>query len=448
MNPSDFSSSHASFDRLLNRLFGQTDNAGGHADPLQERPHLESVGSGLESLTDHAAQALDKRLDANSLSDLTAGVLTAKTSADLFATSDAVTKADPLGLAEDELAPNDLLGQPLMAAATNKPYPGYVLRYTPGLPLENRPAVAQWQAQMQQRGWSITVDGLYGEESARIAEQFQAEKGLLVDGIVGTQTWQVAFDNSTITGVNEPQPDPIAPTADNPYPGNTLSYSPLRPLSFNPQAQVFQQRLQELGWRIDADGGFGSRSEATTRLIQQQHNLVADGIVGPQTWTTVFSADALTAPAQQNVNPVAATNRINSAGLELIKSFEGLRLNSYLDAVGGWTIGYGHTRTAGPGQRISLAQATALLREDVSTFEKAVTRAVQVPITANQYAALVSFAYNVGVGALNSSTLLRRLNAGDTYGAANELLRWNRAGGRVLAGLTRRREAERTLFLS
>ena len=82
MNPSDFSSSHASFDRLLNRLFGQTDNAGGHADPLQERPHLESVGSGLESLTDHAAQALDKHLDATRHIALTAGVITDKQSAD------------------------------------------------------------------------------------------------------------------------------------------------------------------------------------------------------------------------------------------------------------------------------------------------------------------------------------------------------------------------------
>ncbi|MEO1621581.1 MAG: lysozyme [Cyanobacteria bacterium J06632_3] len=145
---------------------------------------------------------------------------------------------------------------------------------------------------------------------------------------------------------------------------------------------------------------------------------------------------------------MAATTRINAAGLELIKSFEGLRLNSYRDAVGVWTIGYGHTRTAGPGQRITLEQATNLLRNDVATFEKAVTRAVRVPINANQFAALVSFAYNVGVGALNSSTLIRKLNVGDTLGAADEFLRWNRAGGRVLAGLTRRRIAERALFLS
>jgi len=151
--------------------------------------------------------------------------------------------------------------------------------------------------------------------------------------------------------------------------------------------------------------------------------------------------------------------RINSAGLSLIKGYEGLAkkvfeggkltaIEAYQDMVGVWTIGYGHTRTAGPGQRISLAQATNLLRSDIATFEKSVSQAVRVPLTANQFAALVSFTYNVGSGALNSSTLLRRLNAGDTFGAANEFLRWNRAGGRVLAGLTRRRREERALFLS
>ncbi|MEM1240390.1 MAG: lysozyme [Cyanobacteria bacterium P01_H01_bin.26] len=131
----------------------------------------------------------------------------------------------------------------------------------------------------------------------------------------------------------------------------------------------------------------------------------------------------------------------------MIKSFEGLRLKAYQDAVGVWTIGYGTTRGVRPGQEISEAQAEALLKSDLNRFERDVSQAVRVSINDNQFAALVSFTYNVGSGALRSSTLLRKLNSRDIYGAANEFPRWNRAGGRVLAGLTRRRSAERALFL-
>ncbi|MEO1590268.1 MAG: lysozyme [Cyanobacteria bacterium J06632_22] len=146
--------------------------------------------------------------------------------------------------------------------------------------------------------------------------------------------------------------------------------------------------------------------------------------------------------------PVASgSQRTNSNGLRLIKSFEGLRLTAYQDAVGVWTIGYGTTRNVRRGMRITREQAEAFLKEDLNRFEKAVNDAVKVPINDNQFSALVSFTYNVGAGALRSSTLLKKLNRRDINGAANELPRWNKAGGRVLAGLTRRRNAERALFL-
>jgi len=339
-------------------------------------------------------------------------------------------------------------------------YPGYLLSYTPGQALENRPAVAQWQAQMQQRGWSIEVDGLFGPQSDRIARQFQQEKGLAADGIVGPQTWRATFDNSTITGnvtgnvtenLIENLPgaeeleisDPLEPL----YAGTPFGYNPFAPLSYDADAQTFQQRLQALNWRIEADGLFGPSSEAITRAFQRQVGLPPDGIVGPLTWDAVFAESAPIAPSEPSVR-TGGIRPISEVGLDLIRDFEGRRLNAYQDAVGVWTIGYGHTRTAYPGQRITEAGAVALLRSDVATFERAVSQAVQVPLTDNQYAALVSFAFNVGSSALNSSTLLRRLNAGDYGGAANELLRWNRAGGRELYGLTRRREAERALFLS
>ena len=145
--------------------------------------------------------------------------------------------------------------------------------------------------------------------------------------------------------------------------------------------------------------------------------------------------------------PATGLRQINSIGLRLIKSFEGLRLKAYQDAVRVWTIGYGTTRGVKPGMVITEAQAEQLLREDVRNFEQAVNSAVKAPINDNQFSALVSFSYNVGAGALRSSTLLKLLNQGDYLGAANQFPRWNKAGGRVLAGLTRRRNAERALFL-
>ena len=139
--------------------------------------------------------------------------------------------------------------------------------------------------------------------------------------------------------------------------------------------------------------------------------------------------------------------QINADGLRLLKSFEGLRLRAYQDSVGVWTIGYGTTSGVRPGQVITEAQAEAFLKRDLDRFEAAVEDLVTVPLNDDQFSALVSFVYNVGEGALASSTLLRLLNRRDYQGAADQLLRWNKAGGAELAGLTRRRRAERALFL-
>lgn len=140
--------------------------------------------------------------------------------------------------------------------------------------------------------------------------------------------------------------------------------------------------------------------------------------------------------------------KISNNGIDLIKQFEGCRLTAYQDSVGVWTIGYGHTKGVKNGDSITQAQADAFLRDDVQVAESDVTRLVKVTLSQNQFDALVSFTYNLGVRSLSTSTLLRKLNAGDTKGAADEFLRWNKAGGKVLNGLTRRREAEQSLFLS
>ncbi|MGC0151389.1 lysozyme [Chromobacterium vaccinii] len=141
--------------------------------------------------------------------------------------------------------------------------------------------------------------------------------------------------------------------------------------------------------------------------------------------------------------------KINQAGLDLIKDFEGLRLLAYQDLVNVWTIGYGHTGPdVRPGQRISNTQAEQLLLGDLARFETGVDKMVKVPLNPNQFSALVSFSYNLGLGNLQQSTLLRLLNKRDYAGAAGQFPLWNKAGGHVIDGLTRRRQAEQKLFLT
>lgn len=139
--------------------------------------------------------------------------------------------------------------------------------------------------------------------------------------------------------------------------------------------------------------------------------------------------------------------RTSQKGVSLIKSFEGLRLKSYQDSVGVWTIGYGATRGITAGMTITSEQAERMLVNDIGRFEPEIERLVKVPLNQAQWDALMSFTYNLGAANLGSSTLLKLLNAGDYAGAAEQFPRWNKAGGQVLAGLTKRRLAERAMFL-
>lgn len=134
-------------------------------------------------------------------------------------------------------------------------------------------------------------------------------------------------------------------------------------------------------------------------------------------------------------------------GLKFIKQFEGLRLQAYKCPADRWTIGYGHTADVSANDVITEAQANSLLCQDVAESERAVNQYVHVPLTQSQFDALVSFVFNLGVGNFRTSTLLKKLNAGDDDGAAQEFGRWIHAGGKALPGLVRRREAERALFL-
>ena len=132
--------------------------------------------------------------------------------------------------------------------------------------------------------------------------------------------------------------------------------------------------------------------------------------------------------------------------VELIKHFEGFEDTAYLCPANVWTIGYGRTRNVKEGDRITEAQAERDLLEELEEFKHQVLHSVKVELTQNELDALTSWTYNLGVGNLNSSTLLKKLNAGSKDEVPAEMLRWNKASGKVLAGLTKRREAEAELW--
>ena len=140
------------------------------------------------------------------------------------------------------------------------------------------------------------------------------------------------------------------------------------------------------------------------------------------------------------------TRLINSAGLALIKEYEGYVGHAYLDTGGAPTIGYGHTRGVTMGQKCTPEQAEVWLREDLASAEADVSKLVKVPLTDNQFSALVSFTFNLGGAQLGKSTLLKLLNAGNYAGAGSQFQFWVFDNGKKLAGLIKRRAAEAALW--
>lgn len=143
--------------------------------------------------------------------------------------------------------------------------------------------------------------------------------------------------------------------------------------------------------------------------------------------------------------------KTSAVGKKLIKEFEGFRAIAYLCPAKVWTIGYGTTKINGlpvqSGMKITTQEAEVFLEEDLKQFEDAVNQNTTTSLNQNQFDALVCFVYNVGVGNFKKSTLLKKVNAQDFVGASLEFAKWNKANKKVLPGLTRRREAERKLFM-
>ncbi|MEG0906811.1 MAG: glycoside hydrolase family protein [Cellulosilyticaceae bacterium] len=201
-------------------------------------------------------------------------------------------------------------------------------------------------------------------------------------------------------------------------------------------AQV--KELQRL-LSLREDGVFGIKTLKVVKDFQSKNRLVSDGVVGSKTWDVLL-------------NKNTPKHSLSNNGMKLLEQFEGLRLEAYLDSAGIATIGWGSIKYPNgskvkKGDKITKAQAKQYKLHDLKEFESTVNTSVIVPLSQNQYDALVSLSYNIGSGAFKNSTLLKKLNSGDYKGAAEQFLVWNKVNSKRVQGLVNRREAERNLFL-
>jgi GH24 family phage-related lysozyme (muramidase) len=192
---------------------------------------------------------------------------------------------------------------------------------------------------------------------------------------------------------------------------------------------------------------FAGVTLADVQALQRAVGVNPDGIYGPATHRAVMAKVAPAAPAA----PPDGKRRVDARAIALLHHFESCKLTAYRCPAGVWTIGWGNTRyedgsPVKPGDRISQQRADALFRNILATFEDGVSRAAP-KATDHQFGAMVSLAYNIGLAAFGRSSVLRHHNAGAHDKAADAFLLWNKAGGKVLPGLVRRRNAERALYL-
>ena len=204
--------------------------------------------------------------------------------------------------------------------------------------------------------------------------------------------------------------------------------------------------LQEL-LSLTTDGVFGIDTLKSVKAFQSINGLISDGVVGSKTWDVLLKRNIPKIDTQDKQKYSLSDN-----GMKLLEQFEGLRLEAYLDSASIYTIGYGTIkypdgRKVKKGDKITKGKAKEYKLHDLKEFESTVSTSVKVPLTQNQYDALVSLSYNIGSGAFKNSTLLKKLNSGDYKGAAEQFLVWINSGGKKVQGLVNRREAERSLFL-
>lgn len=192
-------------------------------------------------------------------------------------------------------------------------------------------------------------------------------------------------------------------------------------------------------------------SYASTLIPAFLAALLLAGCAGERAAPAPETRDLREGPALPEPPPEPAPALINAAGLAIIEESEGLRLEAY-ELAGQWLIGYGHAATAAPGMTITEGEAEALLRQDLRDTEEGVDRLVSAPLNDNEFSALVSLAYNLGLGGFSRTLVYERLEAGDRAGAADAFLYLDSAvidgERRELPALKERREKERALFLT
>jgi lysozyme len=231
-----------------------------------------------------------------------------------------------------------------------------------------------------------------------------------------------------------------------------MAEQPVLKVGDNGKAVVrLQKALAAAGHAIAVDGDFGPATRKAVKAFQAAKGLDADGVVGPATW----GALGVRARTSTAGGDGAGKVRLSKKGAAFIGHFEGFRGEMYNDPVGHATIGFGHLVHHGPingseaaefRRGISRERALELLLEDAGSAAGEISRSVKVKLTQAQADALISFAFNVGNGAFNSSTLLKLLNQGDYDAVPAQLNRWVKASGRTLPGLVTRRKAEGALF--
>ena len=205
--------------------------------------------------------------------------------------------------------------------------------------------------------------------------------------------------------------------------------------------RVFKEKCKQVGWVMQVIFDF-LRKISGGKLTQKQVN-AANQVIANTTGSMVANMLGIA------VDEMSVSNQ----GVDLICDFEGKRLAAYDDGVGVWTIGFGTTIYPNgikvkKGDTCTLDQAKSYMVHDLKKFEQAVNGAVNIALNQNQFDALVSLAYNIGTGAFNKSTLVKKLNAGDISGAADQFDVWINAGGKRMQGLVNRRVKEKALFLS
>lgn len=175
--------------------------------------------------------------------------------------------------------------------------------------------------------------------------------------------------------------------------------------------------------------------------------LLARLLVQPKEIIGEFKKDESGRISKRAVGGIAGSAVALATAITFVGDWEGLRTTAYKDVVGVWTVCYGETKGVEPGDSYTKAECDEMLAEEILVYEKGLDRCLTADVPVGMKISLVSWTYNVGVGAACRSTLVRKANAGDLVGACHELPRWNRAGGRVWRGLTNRRLSERNMCL-